>query len=560
MPRHRLRPIAAPFAVAPPSGARIRDRLRVSASDAEVLTIVGRHLGHHARLDLAERIRLGDVPANGTQRARRKKALTGVSSSRWAGAITRTSDDQYRLSMRCLCEHRSSLGAAIQTIQRRLAVEVGGRDGRVRGYATRAERWAKQRRLAVLSARLAEVQRRITAGRPAITIGGNRLLTARQRLADAHVTVEEWRRQWDAARLFLTADGESGAPFGNYTITVDPYDGSVTLVLPRSLRRLANAPRGRYRLAGQVSFHHRRDEWVDRAAAHRAVRYDISYDARRDRWYLDASWAVPAPAPTALKDLTAAGAQALGVDLNADHLAAHVLDSHGNPVGRPHTIGLDLTGPAPRRDGRLRAAITTLVGLAKRYGCSVIAIEDLGFDEARAVGRETLGRGRRGKRFRRSVAGVPTARFRDRLRGMAYHAGLTVVAVDPAYTSRWGGQHWNQPLRHRSTIMAVTRHHAASVAIGRRALGHRVRRRPGVPAHHQSDGGRRATGQAALLPRARGGIGPPRTSGSPPRGCKTRTRPSDLRMSPGLEHRSRGHPGLPGTPATATARWHGQER
>ncbi|MCX4430052.1 hypothetical protein [Streptomyces mirabilis] len=69
-------------------------------------------------------------------------------------------------------------------------------------------------------------------------------------------------------------------------------------------------------------------------------------------------------------------------------------------------------------------------------------IEDLGFADARATGRETMGRGRRGKQFRRTVAGIPTARFRERLRGMACHAGLVVIAVDPAYTSLWGGQYW----------------------------------------------------------------------------------------------------------------------
>ncbi|HYZ57707.1 MAG TPA: hypothetical protein VE733_29985 [Streptosporangiaceae bacterium] len=88
-----------------------------------------------------------------------------------------------------------------------------------------------------------------------------------------------------------------------------------------------------------------------------------------------------------------------------------------------------------------------------------------------------MGRGRRGRRFRRTVAGLPTARFRERLCGMACHAGLIVVAAGPACTSRWGAQHWKKPLRGQTTKMRVTRHHAAAVAIGRRALGHGIRRR-----------------------------------------------------------------------------------
>ncbi|MGW2742140.1 hypothetical protein [Streptomyces sp. NPDC001450] len=95
-------------------------------------------------------------------------------------------------------------------------------------------------------------------------------------------------------------------------------------------------------------------------------------------------------------------------------------------------VPLELTGSTATRDGRLRAAISDLIALAHERGCAAIAIEDLGFAEARATGRESMGRGRRGEAFRRTVAGIPTARFRERLRGMTYHVGLVVVSVDPA--------------------------------------------------------------------------------------------------------------------------------
>jgi IS605 OrfB family transposase len=86
----------------------------------------------------------------------------------------------------------------------------------------------------------------------------------------------------------------------------------------------------------------------------------------------------------------------------------------------------------------VRAAISTLVRLARQHGCHAIAVEDLDFADARAQGRERAGRrpsrGRRGREFRRAVAGLPTARFRDRLAQMTHNAGLSVIAVDPAYT------------------------------------------------------------------------------------------------------------------------------
>ncbi|MDO0911734.1 hypothetical protein QQM39_12985 [Streptomyces sp. DT2A-34] len=539
--KSELRAIAAPFTVAAPSGARVRDRLRLSGADIEVLTLAGDHLGQHQRSDLAARIALGNVPMRDTGRARRKRALTAVSSSRWAGAMTRASEDQYQLSMRCLFDERAGLRRAIISICKRLSVPCGQRKGKTRGYADQNERFHKQRRVQALTTRLAVVEQRIEDGHPAIVDGGRRLLKTRHHLAEARLTEPEWRQRWDAARLFLTADGESGAPYGNYTITADPHDGSVTLVLPEPLRHLANAPRGRYKLTCTVTFSHRREEWLDRVIARRAVRYDIVHDPARGRWYLDASWAADHTVVPDPDELRASGERLLAVDLNADHLAAIVLDTHGNPVGEPLTVPLDLTGRSSRRDGQLRAAITELLDSARGHGCAGIVIEDLGFSDARQTGRETLGRGKRGKKFRRTVAGIPTTRFRERLRGMAYHQGLVVVAVDPAYTSRWGGQHWQAPLQ-RQTKTSATRHHGAAVAIGRRGLGHRVRRRPGVTVPDQRIGQRRATGQTVPVPPPRGTTGPPRTAGMPLRGGKTRPcRGDQLVLFPGPQDRSEGH-------------------
>ncbi|MEU9456471.1 hypothetical protein [Streptomyces sp. NPDC048277] len=517
--------LAAPFTVAAPSGARIRDRLKdLTAADVKVLTLVGEHLGRHQRADLAARVRTGTVPAKQTGRAGRKKQLTAVSSSRWAGAMTRASEDQYQLSMRCLRDERAGLQRRIRTIEQRLAVASGQKHGRVRGYVDQDERWRKQRHLSKLQGRLTVVEQQIEQGRPSITVGGRKLAGTRHRLAEAGMTAADWRKQWRAARLFLTADGESGAPHGNYTITVDPTDGSVTLVLPEPLRHLANAPRGRYRLACTVTFHHHRPEWLDRVGANRAVRYDIVYAPARDRWYLDASWSTSTTAAPTPEEIRASGGRLLAVDLNADHVAAIVLEPHGNPVGEPHTIPLKLTGPTTTRDGRLRAAITRLITLAHEHGCTAIVVENLGFADARATGRETMGRGRRGKAFRRTVAGIPTARFRERLRSMAHHQGLAVIAVDPAYTSIWGERYWKRPLQ-QQTKTTVTRHHGAAVAIGRRGLGHRIRRRPGVTAPDQRIGRRRATGQAVSQPRPRGTTSPPRTAGTPPPGRQDPTAP-----------------------------------
>jgi hypothetical protein len=193
---------------------------------------------------------------------------------------------------------------------------------------------------------------------------------------------------------------------------------------------------------------------------------------------LDASWTT-APAPTRSLDELRAD-PVVAVDVNHGHLSAAVIAPDGNILGVPVTIPLDLGGlPSATRDGHLRAAISAVIGTAKARGARAIVIEDLDFAAARAEGRERTGsrpsRGRRGWDFRRAVAGIPTGKLRGRLVQMAANAGLSVIVIDPAYTSRWAAEHWLRPLREHHP--EATGHHAAAVVIGRRGLGHRARRR-----------------------------------------------------------------------------------
>jgi IS605 OrfB family transposase len=332
----------------------------------------------------------------------------------------------------------------------------------------------------VLRSRLAAAEEALAAGRPSITVAGKRLWRNRNHLDEAAMTEARWRACWDANRMFLTADGESGKAGGNETIRVDEA-GRLRIKVPAAL----SAQFGSHlQIAAPVGFSHRGSEWSERVAGRSAVRYDISYDPVKDRWYLDASWTRDVTAAPPPIDALRTG-PVLGVDLNADHLACCRLDDAGNPVGAPFSIPVETAGlPASCRDGRVRAAITALLDHAHNHRCSAVVMENLDFADARATGRDTMGRGRRGKRFRRTVTGIPTGKFRTRLTAMAARRGIGVIGVDPAYTSRWGAQHWATPLQ-QQTSDPVTRHHAAAAAIGRRGLGLAIRRRPAGPRNGQ---------------------------------------------------------------------------
>ena len=471
--RRKLRKIADPFVAATPDGTRIRTSVPLTTAEHDVVQAVGSHLGSLAGGDLAARCALG-VP-DGKQmlrpdqvkhehRTERKRLLTPQCSSRWAGSITRVSDDMWERQMLNRLDERVSKKRAVAAIERRL-----GLPARAGGYASVNERWQKRKRLDVLRARVAALDAEIASGNVNVVRGGRNQLNNRNNLDAAGLTDHAWREQWEASRMFLTADGDRNYRFGNGLIELST-DGVLTITLPAPLKHLANAPRGRFEIDAKVAFSYNADLWAAQALTG-SVRYDMIYDTDRRRWYLDASWKTPTNPPPSLCELRQHST--LAVDLNAEHLCGWVIDCDGNPTGPPITVAYDSTTTTGRTNAAVRHAIITLLKTARAAGCWSITAENLNFEDARATGRETMGRGKRGKTFRRTVAGIPTAVFRDYLVSMAANFGIAVIAVDPAYTSQWG-RDWLRYLQ-QSRHMTITSHHAAAVVIGRRAMGHSAR-------------------------------------------------------------------------------------
>jgi IS605 OrfB family transposase len=287
--------------------------------------------------------------------------------------------------------------------------------------------------------------------------------------------------QWALARRGQAAHLDSlaaGIRTVRHRLSLVTPDGEVSVKLPAPLGGYANARHGRYVLSATVSFPHRGEEWRDRIEGDRAVAYRIHLDVERGRWYLDAAWTRPVVQVIPL--VTARAHGMVGVDTNADHFAAYRLDRHGNPIGGPRRFPYDLSGSADHRDAQIRHAITRLLHWATRCGVTAIGLENLDFTAEKT--REKHGRR---KKLRQLISGLPTGKLKARLVSMAAERGLAIVAVDPAYTSRWGAQHWQKPLA--TPRRTTTRHDAASIAIGRRALGHPIRRRTAPPPRYRSD-------------------------------------------------------------------------
>ena len=224
--RSGLRVIDVPFVAGGPTGVAIRTRLHLTEAEDAVLREVGTFLGGLSRRDLATRCRDG-LAHDGGRWADRKRALTGESSSRWAGSITKTSHDQWGLSRRAQAAHLANLDAGIATIRHRLSLPLGrpGVKGSPGGYRSRQEWHAKSRRLATLRSRRDRVATDQATGHVSVVVGGRRLANTRHHLDAAGLTQTQWRDRWQAARMFLSAEGETGKRYGNETIRLTP-DGT----------------------------------------------------------------------------------------------------------------------------------------------------------------------------------------------------------------------------------------------------------------------------------------------------------------------------------------------
>ena len=483
-----MREIRVPFVAEVPSGASVDTRLYVTSAEHELLVEVGDFLGSLRAADL---VRLSEFQARprgsvskqerNAERAARKRDLTAETSSRIANSVNRANNDEWALAWRNVWAARDTLAAQIRVLSQRVAVAPGERaDDGTRGYRSEEEREQKRHRLALRRSRLKRAQARIDERRPSICLGGKDRARRRHNLAEAQMSKAAWREDWRASRRFLTFVGTRGEDHGNDTLNVDPDTGVVTLNLPAKYAHMSNVagPRRLYRFAHPVEFAHRSAEWAARAHDEQPIRYKLRFkpEAKRGKgaWCLTASWAAePTPTPTLG---TLREHPTLGVDVNAGWIAAVSVDADGNPVGRPLTVDTPQEGPTRRRDGQLRAAVQSLLDHAVAHDCASVSVEDLNFADSRDTGRETMGRGRRGKQFRRKVANIPTGKFKDTIIAMAANRGISVIAVDPAYTSKWSRQHRWAATVNCSPDHPCSSHHGAAAVIGRRGLGLAARR------------------------------------------------------------------------------------
>ena len=330
----------------------------------------------------------------------------------------------------------------------------------------------KRRRLANLQSRLAALEEDIERGRVRLCFGSKRLWHKQYHLGkNGYAGHQDWLADWRAARSdeFFVLGSRDETAGCQLCVAAVADDGTLTLRLrmPDSLV----AQHGKYLTIRGVRFaygHEQvlaalessgefvayRREHGEKAARATELGQAISYRFKRD----EKGWRVFAT--TDMMDVpvvTDKRRGAVGVDLNADHLAVCETDASGNYV---HAFSVPLVTYGKSRhqaEALIGDAVARAVAYARAVGKPIV-IEQLDFRQKKAA---LEGESRRYSRMLSSFSyGKIQAYFISR----GYRQGVEVNQVNPAFSSVIG----------RAKFMeryGLSVHQAASLVLARRLLG-----------------------------------------------------------------------------------------
>ena len=423
-----------------------------------------------------------------------RKLFADFSAGELPASLKRVYLQRYGIPARMFNGVRVSLEGKVSSVRETMALRRDNLQRRIARAeceiekAVKGGRWAqvhhKRRRLANLRFGLAGLEADVAAGRVRLCFGSKRLWRRQHHLADnGYADHEEWLSDWRDSRsdeFFVLGSRDETAGCQLCVATV--ADGG-TLTLRLRMPDCLAGQHGKYLVIEGVWFAYGHDQVLaalqsnaeytrcrhehgEKAARSTTLGQAISYRFKRD----GRGWRVFAT--TRMMDVpvvTDRRRGAIGVDLNADHLAVADTDASGNclnawrvplvPYGRSTHQAEALTGDA----------VASVVACAKEAGKPIV-IEELDFRRKRAA---LEGQSRRYSRMLSSFSyGKVKAYFVSR----GYREGVEVHQVNPAYSSVIGRVKFME--RYGLSV-----HQAAALVLARRLLGcsERIPRRRACP-------------------------------------------------------------------------------
>ena len=330
----------------------------------------------------------------------------------------------------------------------------------------------KRRRLTNLKSRRAGLEADIAAGRVRLCFGSRKLWRKQYDwAANGYASREAWLEDWRAARsdeCFVLGSWDETAGCQLCVAGVND-DGTLTLRLrmPDGLAGL----HGKYLVVPNVRFVYGHEQVLaalgsnteyavyrrkhgEKAARATTLGQAISYRFKRDAkgWRVFATTELPEVEVT-----TNRRRGAIGVDLNADHLAVVETDASGNYV-KARRVSLVTYGKSHHQaEALIGDAVAGVVEYARAVGKPVV-IEKLDFRQKKAA---LEGESRR---YSRMLSGFSYGKVKAYFLSRGYREGVEIKAVNPAYSSVVGRVKFME--RYGLTV-----HQAAALVLAHRYLG-----------------------------------------------------------------------------------------
>jgi IS605 OrfB family transposase len=255
--------------------------------------------------------------------------------------------------------------------------------------------------------------------------------------------------------------GSKDESAGNMLCQLSEQGGTLTikLRLPDSLNL------GKYLNISKIDFQYGKDQ-IQKAlqSSHRKQREDgkgtvrdgtaLSYRFVKDKkgYRLFVSVDVTAP-----ELLTNRNLGAIGIDLNADHLAVSEIDYRGNWIfSQRHDLPI-LGKTSHQASAMIGVEVAKMIELATMR-CKPIVIEKLDFQKKKRDFNQYNPTGAR------MLSSLAYNKILQTIKAAAFRAGVEVIEVNPAYTSVIGQVNYAQ-------VYGLSIHLASAIAIARRGLG-----------------------------------------------------------------------------------------
>ena len=330
----------------------------------------------------------------------------------------------------------------------------------------------KQRRLDNLGSRLAGLEAAMSARRVRLCFGSKRLWRKQHHLeANGYASHGEWLEDWKDARSdeFFVLGSRDETAGCQLCVAAVADDGTLSLRLRvpdclavqfgkyltmEGVRFAYGHEQVLAALASNAEYVKYRRQHGDKAARATELGQAISYRFKRDGkgWRVFATTELPEVGIT-----TDRRRGAIGVDLNADHLAVAETDASGNYVNA-WRVPLVTYGKSQRQaEALIGDAVASAVGYAREAGKPIV-VEKLDFRQKKAA---LEGQSRK---YSRMLSSFSYGKVKAYLLSRGYREGVEVHQVNPAYSSVVGRVKFME--RYGLTV-----HQAAALVLARRLLG-----------------------------------------------------------------------------------------